>query len=81
MGAIERGPRVAVGAPRARVGRPTRGWPVEKLEVFRAASTGLLEGTNSAARRKARGYRNLQRMITTIYLIGNRLPRPATHLP
>jgi transposase len=51
-------------------------WPRSKT------STGVLEGTNSliqAAKRKARGYRNPQRMITIIYLIGGRLPRPATH--
>jgi transposase len=41
-----------------------------------------LEGTNSvirAAKRKARGYRNKQKMITVIYLIAGRLPLPSTH--
>ncbi|MBA2670429.1 MAG: transposase [Gemmatimonadetes bacterium] len=36
------------------------------------ASNGLLEGTNSltqATKRKARGYRNKDKMITVIYLI------------
>ena len=46
------------------------------------ASNGVLEGTNSlvqAAKRKARGYRNKQKMITIIYLIAGRLPLPTTH--
>ncbi|MBA2638497.1 MAG: transposase [Nocardioidaceae bacterium] len=46
------------------------------------ASNGILEGTNSlvqAAKRKARGYRNKQKMITVIYLIAGRLPLPTTH--
>jgi transposase len=46
------------------------------------ASNGILEGTNSlvqAAKRKARGYRNKQKMITIIYLIAGRLPLPTTH--
>lgn len=46
------------------------------------ASNGLLEGTNSlvqAAKRKARGYRNKDKMITVIYLIAGRLPLPSTH--
>ena len=46
------------------------------------ASNGVLEGTNSlvqAAKRKARGYRNNDKMITIIYLIAGRLPRPTTH--
>lgn len=45
-------------------------------------SNGILEGTNSliqAAKRKARGYRNKQKMITIIYLIAGRLPLPTTH--
>lgn len=45
-------------------------------------SNGLLEGTNSliqAAKRKARGYRNKDKMITVIYLIAGRLPLPSTH--
>ncbi|MGH3739637.1 MAG: ISL3 family transposase [Micromonosporaceae bacterium] len=46
------------------------------------ASNGILEGTNSlvqAAKRKARGYRNKQKMITIIYLIAGRLPLPTPH--
>jgi len=45
-------------------------------------STGLLEGTNSviqAANRKARGFRNKQKMITVIYPSSGRLPLPSTH--
>ena len=45
-------------------------------------TNGLLEGTNSliqAAKRKARGYRNKQKMITIIYLIAGRLPLPKIH--
>ncbi len=45
-------------------------------------SNGLLEGTNSliqAAKRKARGYRSKEKMITIIYLIAGRLPLPSTH--
>lgn len=45
-------------------------------------SNGILEGTNSliqAAKRKARGYRNKDKMITVIYLIAGRLPLPSTH--
>jgi transposase len=45
-------------------------------------SNGLLEGTNSliqAAKARARGYRNQQKMITIIYLIAGKLPLP-THL-
>lgn len=48
-----------------------------------SASNGILEGTNSlvqAAKRKARGYRNKQKMITVIYLIAGRLPLPTTHM-
>jgi transposase len=43
-------------------------------------TTGLLEGTNSliqAAKARARGYRNKQYMITIIYLIAGKLPRPS----
>jgi len=46
------------------------------------ASNGILEGTNSlvqAAKRKARGYRNKQKMITIVYLIAGRLPLPTIH--
>lgn len=46
------------------------------------ADNGILEGTNSliqAAKRKARGYRNTDRMITIIYLIAGRLPLPSIH--
>lgn len=46
------------------------------------ADNGVLEGTNSliqAAKRKARGYRNTDRMITIIYLIAGRLPLPSIH--
>jgi len=32
-----------------------------------------------AAKRKARGYRNKQKMITVIYPIAGRLPLPTTH--
>lgn len=45
-------------------------------------SNGLLEGTNSlvqAAKRRARGYRSKQKMITIIYLIAGRLPLSPTH--
>ena len=45
-------------------------------------SNGLLEGTNSlvqAAKRRARGYRNKQKMITIIYLIAGKLPLPEIH--
>ena len=45
-------------------------------------SNGLLEGTNSlvqAAKRRARGYRNKQKMITIIYLIAGKLPLPQIH--
>lgn len=45
-------------------------------------SNGILEGTNSlvqAAKRRARGYRNKQKMITVIYLIAGRLPLPEIH--
>jgi transposase len=43
-------------------------------------TTGLLEGTNSliqAAKARARGYRNKKYMITIIYLIAAKLPRPS----
>ena len=46
------------------------------------ASNGILEGTNSlvqAAKRKARGYRTKDNLITMIYLIAGRLPLPTTH--
>ena len=46
------------------------------------SSNGILEGTNSlvqAAKRKARGYRNKDKMITITYLIAGRLPLPSTH--
>lgn len=45
-------------------------------------SNGVPEGTNSliqAAKRKARGYRNKDKMITIIYLIAGRLPLPQIH--
>lgn len=48
-------------------------------------SNGLLEGTNSliqAAKARARGYRSKTKMITIIYLIAAKLPKPslsATH--
>ena len=45
-------------------------------------SNGLLEATNSlvqAAKRRARGYRNKQKMITIVYLIAGRLPLPEIH--
>lgn len=45
-------------------------------------SNGLLEGTNSliqTAKRRARGYRNKQKMITIIYLIAGKLPLPQIH--
>ena len=45
-------------------------------------SNGILEGTNSlvqAAKRRARGYRNKQKMITIIYLIAGKLPLPEIH--
>ena len=46
------------------------------------SSNGLLEATNSlvqAAKRRARGYRNKQKMITIIYLIAGKLPLPEIH--
>ena len=45
-------------------------------------SNGLLEGTNSlvqAAKRRARGYRSKEKMITVIYLIAEKLPLPQIH--
>ncbi len=45
-------------------------------------SNGLLEGTNSliqAAKRRARGYRSNEKMITIIYLIAGKLPLPEIH--
>ncbi len=45
-------------------------------------SNGLLEGTNSlvqAAKRRARGYRSNDKMITIIYLIAGKLPLPQIH--
>jgi transposase len=45
-------------------------------------SNGLLEGTNSliqAAKRRARGYRSKDKMITVIYLIAGKLPLPEIH--
>jgi transposase len=45
-------------------------------------SNGLLEGTNSlvqAAKRRARGYRSKDKMITIIYLIAGKLPLPQIH--
>jgi transposase len=45
-------------------------------------SNGILEATNSlvqVAKRKARGYRSKNKMITIIYLIAGRLPLPTTH--
>lgn len=45
-------------------------------------SNGLLEGTNSlvqAAKRRARGYRSKEKMITIIYLIAGKLPLPQIH--
>jgi hypothetical protein len=45
-------------------------------------TTGLLQGSNSLihaakARARARGYRNKEYMITIIYLIAAKLPRPS----
>lgn len=43
-------------------------------------TTGLLKGTNpliQAAKARARGYRNKQYMITIIYLLAAKLPRPS----
>ena len=45
-------------------------------------SNGLLEATNSlvqAAKRRARGYRNKQKMITIVYLVAGKLPLPEIH--
>jgi transposase len=45
-------------------------------------SNGILEATNSliqAAKRKARGYRNNDNLITMIYLVAGRLPLPSPH--
>jgi len=47
------------------------------------ASNGLLEGTNSfiqAAKRRARGYRSKEKMITIVYLIAGKLPLPQIHM-
>jgi transposase len=49
---------------------------------FSQLSNGLLEGTNSlirAAKRRARGYRSKDKMITVIYLIARKLPLPEIH--
>lgn len=46
-------------------------------------TNGLLEGTNSliqAAKARARGYRNKQKMITIIYLIAGKLPKPSPYV-
>jgi Transposase and inactivated derivatives len=46
-------------------------------------TNGLLEGTNSliqAAKSRARGYRNKQKMITIIYLIAGKLPKPSPYV-
>ena len=46
-------------------------------------TTGFLEGINSliqAAKRKARGYRTTENLITMIYLIAGRLDFQLTHL-
>ena len=51
-------------------------WQVNRI------NNGLLEGTNSliqAAKRRARGYRNKDKMITIIYLIAGKLPLPQIH--
>ncbi|MGH3950344.1 MAG: ISL3 family transposase [Pseudonocardiaceae bacterium] len=48
------------------------------------ASNGLLEGTNSliqAAKARARGYRNKDKMITIAYLIAGKLPLPTVTNP
>lgn len=45
-------------------------------------SNGLLEATNSliqAAKRRARGYRSKEKMITIVYLIAGKLPLPEIH--
>jgi transposase len=47
-------------------------------------SNGLLEGTNSliqAAKARARGYRNKDKMITIAYLIAGKLPLPTVTKP
>lgn len=47
-------------------------------------SNGLLEGTNSlvqAAKARARGYRNKNKMITVAYLIAGKLPLPTVTNP
>jgi transposase len=46
-------------------------------------SNGLLEGTNSliqAAKARARGYRSKKKMITIIYLIAAKLPKPSLYV-
>jgi transposase len=46
-------------------------------------SNGLLEGTNSliqAAKARARGYRSKRKMITIIYLIAAKLPKPSLYV-
>jgi transposase len=43
-------------------------------------TNGLLEGTNSliqAAKARARGYRSKQKMITIVYLLAGKLPKPS----
>ena len=43
---------------------------------------GLLGATNSlaqAAKRRARGYRNKEKMITIIHLVAGKLPQPEIH--
>ena len=45
-------------------------------------TNGLLEGTNSliqSAKRRARGYRSTDKMITVIYLTAGKLPLPQIH--
>jgi transposase len=51
-------------------------WQVNRL------SNGLLEGPNSliqVAKRRARGYRSKDKMISIIYLIAGKLPLPQIH--
>jgi hypothetical protein len=47
-------------------------------------TNGLLEGINSlvqAAKARARGYRNKNKMITIVYLIAAKLPLPTVTNP
>jgi hypothetical protein len=65
--------------------RTSRGWRrsigTQILAWHRSRiSNGLLEGTNSliqAAKARARGFRSKQKVITIVYLLAGRLPKPS----